>query len=160
MKAPQKISEEGLKNIMRHEGVMWKAYHDPVGLYTIGVGHLLTKQEIASGMIEIGGNLEDYTGGLMQSDCMRLLDQDCDIAESYVNALVTRDITQAQFDSLVSFVFNVGGRAFDKSTLLKVINAGGTGEEIAAQFYRWNKAGGHVLAGLIKRRFDEAKAFL
>jgi lysozyme len=56
-------------------------------------------------------------------------------------------------------VFNVGCGNFQNSTLLRMVNAGKF-EEAAAQFLRWNKASGKVMAGLTKRRADEAEMFL
>lgn len=155
-----KISENGLKKIMDYEGVRVNAYKDPIGLLTIGVGHLLTKTEIAEGVLMLGNIEVDWTKGLTQIDCMRLLDQDCDPCELVVNTVVKRKLTQAQFDSLVSFCFNCGTSAFRRSTLLKVLNSKGEPSEIRREFMRWTKAGGKTLPGLMKRRQDEAIAFL
>jgi len=51
--------------------------------------------------------------------------------------------------------YNIGSNAFGGSTLRKVINDGGDNEAIAAQFRRWNKGGGKVLPGLVRRREAE-----
>jgi GH24 family phage-related lysozyme (muramidase) len=66
--------------------------------------------------------------------------------------------TQAQFDALVSFAYNVGLAALNSSTLLKLHKAG---ENSAAklQFGRWNKQAGVVLNGLTKRRAAEAAIY-
>lgn len=53
--------------------------------------------------------------------------------------------------------YNIGANAFGSSTLRKVINEGGSIDDIAAQFSRWNKGGGKVLAGLTRRREAEIK---
>ena len=159
MKTPQKISLEGLEKITQFEGMVNKVYRDTSGLPTIGIGHLLTKSERSSGKIQIGDRYVKFSDGLSHDDCLSLLDQDCNLAENYVNALVTRDLTQNQFDSLVSFVFNLGGWAFTKSTLLKVLNSGGTNQEIINQFMRWVHDEGKILQGLVKRRMKEAEAF-
>jgi lysozyme len=66
--------------------------------------------------------------------------------------------TQRQFDAMVSFAFNVGVGNFAASTLLKKHEAGDH-EGAAAQFGRWNKAGGRVLAGLTARRAAEAALY-
>ncbi|MDF0540734.1 lysozyme [Sphingobium sp. H39-3-25] len=68
-------------------------------------------------------------------------------------------MTQSQFDAMVSLAFNIGSEAFRKSTLLKKHLAGDF-EGAAAQFSRWNKAVGKVLAGLVKRRAAEAALYL
>ena len=51
--------------------------------------------------------------------------------------------------------YNIGAGAFGSSTLRKVINSGGDKESIAFQFRRWNKGGGKILAGLVRRREAE-----
>jgi lysozyme len=66
---------------------------------------------------------------------------------------------QQQFDALVSFVFNVGGSAFIGSTLLRRIKERAGEAAIREQFARWNKGGGVVLPGLVKRRQDEAELY-
>ncbi|RPI74763.1 MAG: lysozyme, partial [Desulfobacteraceae bacterium] len=68
-------------------------------------------------------------------------------------------LSQNQFDSLVSLVYNIGAGAFERSTLLRLLNQGDyTGA--ANQFCLWNKAGGKILPGLIKRRCEETLLFL
>jgi lysozyme len=76
-----------------------------------------------------------------------------------VSNLFKKDIEQYQFDAFVSFSFNVGIGAFSKSTLLKKFRAGDI-EGAAKEFARWNKGGGKVLKGLVRRRVEEAKLFL
>lgn len=80
--------------------------------------------------------------------------------ESAVNSLVKVPINQNQFDSLVSFSFNVGTGALKDSTLLKRINARASEKEIYDQFIRYKYAGGKVVQGLLNRRIEEAKLFL
>ena len=78
--------------------------------------------------------------------------------ERAVNKLVTANINQNQFDALVSFAYNVGPSALEKSTLLRVINRGNFAQA-EAQFLRWNRAGGRVMPGLTRRRQAEADLF-
>lgn len=68
-------------------------------------------------------------------------------------------LPQNEFDALVSFVYNVGSGAFNSSTLKKKVLAQAPCQDIRAEFMRWNKAGGKVLAGLTKRRQREADIF-
>lgn len=79
--------------------------------------------------------------------------------EKAVNQGVKVKINQNQFDSLVSFSFNVGTGAFLSSTLLKVINRNGTNSEIYKEFVKWKNAGGKFLDGLLKRRIQEYNMF-
>ena len=78
--------------------------------------------------------------------------------EGYIENMVTVPLTQNQFDALVVWVYNLGPTNFRNSTLLKELNSGNytaAGNEIL----RWNKAGGKVLTGLVKRREAEAQLF-
>jgi len=79
--------------------------------------------------------------------------------EAAVAKLVTVDLNQNEFDSLVSFSYNVGSGALGSSTLLKKLNAGDR-RGAAGEFKRWNKAGGAVWPGLVDRRAREATLFL
>lgn len=85
--------------------------------------------------------------------------QDLKRFEKTVNNLVKASLTQNQFDALVSLVYNIGPSAFEKSTLLKKLNAGDY-QGAADQFIVWNKSGGKVLQGLVDRRTKERKLFL
>ena len=78
--------------------------------------------------------------------------------EGYINNMVKVELTQNQFDAMVSWVYNLGGGNLGASTLLKVLNAGDY-DGVPAQIMRWNKAGGKVLEGLTRRRQAEADMF-
>ena len=75
--------------------------------------------------------------------------------ENYVNTAVNVPLSQNQFDAIVSWVFNLGNGNLQASTMLKVINSGDHAG-VPAQIKRWNKAGGKVLEGLVRRREAEA----
>ena len=72
--------------------------------------------------------------------------------------MVDLELNQSQYDSLCAWVYNLGPTNFQSSTLLKVLNEGKY-KEIPQQIKRWNKAGGKVLDGLIRRRKAEALLF-
>jgi lysozyme len=78
--------------------------------------------------------------------------------ENYVNEAVQVPLEQNQFDALVSWTYNLGPSNLNKSTMLKVLNASAY-EDVPAQIKRWNKAGGKVLEGLVRRREAEALLF-
>ena len=82
-----------------------------------------------------------------------------DNIQGFIYGLVKVDLTQNEFDALVSLIYNIGAGNFQKSTLLKVLNQEKY-DAAANQFLRWNKAGGNVLAGLTKRREHERELFL
>jgi lysozyme len=78
--------------------------------------------------------------------------------EKYINDMVEVDLNQSQFDSLCAWIYNLGPTNFGSSTLRKVLNEGKY-DEVPQQIKRWNKAGGEVLNGLIRRREAEALLF-
>lgn len=87
------------------------------------------------------------------------LKRDLAECEEIVGRLVTVPLTENQFSALVSFVYNLGGTALKRSTLLKKLNAGdyvGAAEQLG----RWIRGGGKELAGLVRRREAEMRLFL
>ncbi len=149
-----KMSANGLKKLELWEGSERKAYRDVAGLLTIGVGHLLTQDELHSGKIYIGGVGIDYRRGLTKEQITDLLAQDLKGFEKVVNENVKVPLSQSQFDTLVSFSFNVGPVAFKNSTLLKVLNKKQY-DEVPKQLRRWVYAGGNKVRGLQIRRENE-----
>lgn len=109
----RKTSPRGIKAISLREGTVLHGYNDSKGLLTVGVGHLVKPGE-------------PYTlnGKITQAESDRLLAQDLHIAESAVNNAVKVPLTQNQFDALVSFVVNIGVGGFNKSQVLRGLNAG------------------------------------
>ena len=138
-----KISENGLELIKHFEGCELEAYQCAAGVWTIGYGH--TKHVKAGDKI---------TKAIADS----LLAEEMHEYEGYVNNAVKVDLNQDQFDALVSWTYNLGGGNLNASTMLKVVNSGDF-EGVPAQIKRWNKAGGKVLEGLIRRREAEANLF-
>ena len=148
------ISEHGKEKIKEWEGSRARPYRDAGGKLTIGVGHLLTPSELASGNIWIRGQAAPYTAGLSDPQILDLLGQDLAGAVQAVNAGVEVGLSQNQFDTLVSFCFNVGSSAFKNSTLLRLLNQGAYGE-VPAQLRRWVRCHGEVAQGLVSRREHE-----
>jgi len=88
-----------------------------------------------------------------------LLENDLMPVVSTINSLVKSPLTQNEFDALCCLTYNIGCGAFRNSTLLKYLNAGNF-DRASAEFLRWDRAGGEVLDGLLKRRLAEQKLFL
>lgn len=138
------IAKPGLDLIKSYESLSLKAYRDSGGVPTIGWG---STRGVRMGM------------QISQEQAESRLRDDLHTAESAVNRYVTVPLSQHQFDALVSLTFNIGTGAFQKSTLLRLLNAGRY-SDAADQFRRWNKANGRVLPGLVKRRAAERALFL
>lgn len=125
------------------EGFKAAAYLCPAGVWTIGYG---TTENVEPGDTVTEAQAES----LLYNDLLEAADA--------VNDLVDVELNQHQYDALCSFVYNVGREAFRNSTLLRLLNAGNY-DGAAAQFARWNKADGRVLAGLSRRRESEREMF-
>lgn len=147
-----KVSDIGLRHLKKSEGVVLKMYKDSAGLPTIGVGHLLTKDELSSGKIQCLS--VDWTGGLTEDQVDELFRRDLQTAEDAVTAYVKVPLTENQFDTLVSFVFNVGFNAFRKSTLLRLLNEGNYAA-VPSQLRRWVYSAGKRDPILVARRERE-----
>jgi|TARA_R100001463_G_scaffold31870_2_gene71677 lysozyme len=137
------ISQEGLSLIKKFEGCELEAYKCAAGVWTIGFG-------------SIKGVKQGDT--ITQEEADNLLLHEMDEYEGYINDAVNVDLNQNQFDALVSWVFNLGPSNLSSSTLLTKIN-NKDWDDVPAQIKRWNKAGGKVLQGLIRRREAEALLF-
>jgi lysozyme len=79
--------------------------------------------------------------------------------EKAVDSFCRDDISQSQFDALVSFAYNLGTGNLQKSTLIKKVNLNPKDVTIADEFLKWNKANGTVLKGLTRRRQAEANLY-
>lgn len=148
-------SSQQLKDLLKSwEGYSQQAYPDLGGAPTIGIGHLLTKSEKSSGKIKINGIFVKYRTWLTEKQCIDLLEQDLTYAEGDVNAIVSVDLKQNQFDALVSLTFNIGTDAFRKSTLVKVLNKSQY-DQVPKQIRRWVYDNGKIVSGLATRREKE-----
>lgn len=150
----RRTSETGVKFIAQHEGFRAQLYNDAAGHATVGYGHLVHKGEVGTDL----ASEAPFSNGISEAEAAELLRSDLEIAEEAVNRLVRASIRQAQFDALVSFVFNVGVGAFSRATLLSKLNAGFCCA-VPYELRRWTLAGKRRLAGLVVRREDEARMF-
>ena len=138
------FSTDAIELIKEFEGLSLRSYTCPAGYLTVGYGH-------------VGPDVVPYLE-ISESRAEELLVDDMQWASDTVNGLVDADLTQSQFDALVSFVFNIGAGAFGDSTLLRRINSGEpVGPAIEQELPRWNKGGGEVLPGLVRRRQAEVE---
>ncbi len=136
------IKQNGLDLIKRFEGFSRTVYFCPAGYPTIGYGHVVKDDE-------------DFSAGIDEAQAEELLRQDAQIAERAVLRLIDVPLTDGQFDALVSFTYNLGGGALQRSTLRRKINRE-EHAEVPEQFMRWVWAGGRKLKGLVRRRAAEA----
>ncbi|MBK6958449.1 MAG: lysozyme [Nitrosomonas sp.] len=142
----RKISDEGIQLVKESEGFIPTLYDDPAGFCTIGYGHLVKyascdgdkPSELAHCEVSTPGELRNAISELRGEQILR-----CDVihAEAAVTRLARPDLTEGEFAALVDFVFNVGARRFEKSTLLRVVNNGNY-QRVPVEFRRWVLADG------------------
>ena len=139
--------------------VNFDPYMDPSKIWTIGWGHAIWyRGRFLTGEVDRALARSLYPNGLALAECVKLLDADMAKVEVFLNKEFTR-LTQSQFDALGSFAFNCGVDALDGSTLARKLRQGDAAGA-AAEFPRWNKSKGVVLAGLTRRREAERLLFL
>lgn len=139
-----KTNKAGVDLIKRWEGLRLETYSCPAGVPTIGYGH-------TGASVLPGSKITEH-----QADV--ILAADLEKFEAGVDRMAP-GLPGNEFSALVSFAFNLGLAALERSTLLKKVLAGdkaGAG----AEFMKWTYAAGKVLPGLVKRRAAERALFL
>lgn len=145
-----KLSQKGLELIKSFEGLSLKPYVCAGGINTIGYG---------STYYTNGKKVTLQDKPITKEQAEELIKHSLSTYEKAVDSFCRDDISQSQFDALVSFAYNLGTGALQKSTLIKKVNANPQDPTIKAEFLKWNKAGGRALAGLTKRRQAEANLY-
>jgi lysozyme len=143
------VSPKGLKFIAKEEGCVLKPYKDSVGIPTIGVGCTY---------YENGERVKMTDSPITEARALQLFKNLLKTYEMCVYAHTRDDINQNQFDALVSLCFNIGTGAFNKSTLVKKVNANPNDPTIGAAFEMWRNAGGKPI--LLNRRKREYQLYL
>ena len=138
----QSINSAGLSIVKTFEGLSLTPYLCPAGWWTIGFGHLVK---------------EDTPKVVTQEEAESYLERDIHGAELAVLRLV-RPLSENQFSALVSFTFNLGSGALQRSTLRAMVNREEY-DDAAEQFGLWVYGGGRKLPGLIRRRAAEELLF-
>jgi lysozyme len=152
-----RISAEGVALVQRFEGKhdgdlstpLLEPMRDPVGIPTLGWGSIygLDRRRVT---MEHRAITDEEATGLLRRDLRR--------AENAVTRLIKVALGQDQFDALVSFTYNVGSGNLLASTLRRMVNRGDF-EGAEAEFPKWRKSKGVILAGLVRRRKAERRLF-
>ena len=139
-----KTSDRGITLIKEFEGFKSSAYLDPVGIWTIGYGFIDgVKPGDKMTRAEADSRLREELGGY----------------EASVLLATGGNVSQQEFDALVCFAWNVGSVGMMNSSVIKFHNQGDK-TTAASAFKLWNKAGGKVLNGLVRRRKAESEYYL
>jgi lysozyme len=142
-------TDDAVNLVTDFEGFSAVPYQDPAGVWTIGYGSTRDAD---------GNPVCATTPNITQAAARKLVDRDLRSAFAEVAGDVKVALTPFQEGALADFVYNLGAGNFRSSTLLRLLNAGDYAGA-AAQFARWDMAGGRVLAGLLRRRQAETELF-
>jgi len=140
-----KVNAEGYALLKKFEGCVLKAYKCPAGVWTIGFGNTF------------------YEDGTKVKEGDVITQQRADELAKYIveqfatsiRAMIKQQLSENQFSACVSLAYNIGTGGFKKSSVLRKLNANPTDPTIADSFRLWNKGGGVILKGLVRRREAE-----
>lgn len=141
-----RVSDEGIKLIKHFEGIHKKPYICPAGYWTVGVGHLISRDAelpIEWDRVLSTGEIDD----LLRKDLRRF-------ELGVLRLLGTVQPNQSEFDALVSFSFNLGLGCFQRSTVRSAFIRGDK-KRSGEVLLKYRLAGGRVLPGLVRRRQAE-----
>jgi lysozyme len=144
------LDNKGYLFITKHEGLRLKPYLCPAKIPTIGYGNTYYSD---------GKRVTLLDKDITKQQAFEMFKEIANRFAKRVDELVITELTQNQFNALVSFVYNIGTGNFASSTLLKKINKNPNDLTLKAEFLRWNKAGGKVINGLTNRRNEEADLY-
>lgn len=152
--------------IKRFEGILdgdpstvnLEPYLCPAEYWTIGWGHIV--RDITGKTFKGKETKKEayriYPYGITMKEAEVLLNNDIKMVAAFIETKVTVPLNDNQLAALVSFVFNVGHGNFNRSTLLRKLNAGDYAS-VTAELKKWDKTGGKQLRGLTRRREIEGE---
>jgi lysozyme len=140
-----KVNAEGYALIKKFEGCRLKAYLCPANVWTIGYGNTFYE----NGMKVKEGDV--ITQQRAEELAKFIIDQFAVTIEPFI----LKPLNDNQFSACVSLAYNIGTAGFKKSSVFRKLNVNPLDATIADSFRLWNKGGGKVLPGLIKRREAE-----
>jgi lysozyme len=143
------ISSNGLQLIESFEGFKSSPYLDIGGIPTIGIG---------STYYEDGTSVTMDDSPITMVKALDLLQNALQSFEQVLNEVITVNVTQNQYDTLCSFIYNIGAANFKTSTLLKKLNLGDI-DGASEEFLKWDKVAGVTSQGLLNRRTKEKELF-
>ena len=146
----RQINERTLSLIKEFEGFRAEAYRDVAGVWTIGYG---TTAAANVGVTPVPGMT------ITKAEAEWYLQKAVNKFAAQVEAMLTAPANDNEFGAFVSLAYNIGPTAFRKSSALRYFNAGDK-TRAANNIRLFNKAGGKVLKGLVRRREAERALFL
>lgn len=148
-----KTSKAGKDLIRQFEGEILEVYRDLTGRHTVGVGHLVATHD----KLKLGHKItKERSDELFEADIAGF--------EDALNKSLRVEVTQNEFDALVSLAFNIGANALRSSKSFRYLLNEGKKARFADAILSFNKARVRgrlqVVKGLSLRREAERKLFL
>ena len=140
-----KVNAEGYALLKKFEGCVLKAYKCPAGVWTIGFGNTFYED----------GTKVKEGDAITQQRADELAKYIVEQFATSIRAMIKQPLNENQFSACVSLAYNIGTGGFKKSSVLRKLNVNPTDLTIADSFRLWNKGGGVVLKGLVRRREAE-----
>jgi lysozyme len=145
-----KLNDDGYLLIIGFEGLKLKPYLCSARIPTIGYGNTYYSD---------GKRVTMLDKPITKEVAFTMFKEIADRFALSVNRYLKKTVTQNQFNSLVSFAYNIGTGSFASSTLLKKVNINPNDPSIKTEFLKWNKAKGEVVKGLTNRRNKEQENY-
>jgi lysozyme len=140
-----KVNSEGYALLKKFEGCVLKAYRCPANVWTIGFGNTFYEDgtKVKEGDVITQQRADELAKFIVEQ-----------FATS-IRAMIKQPLNENQFSACVSLAYNIGTGGFKKSSVLRKLNVNPLDPTIADSFRLWNKGGGVVLKGLVRRREAE-----
>ena len=144
-----KVNAEGYALIKRFEGCRLKAYKCPANVWTIGYGNTFYENgdKVKEGDVITQQRAEELAKFIIDQFAVSIA------------PFIQKTLTENQFSACVSLAYNIGTGNFKKSSVFKKLNINPNDSTIADSFRLWNKGGGVVLKGLVRRREAEIQLY-
>jgi lysozyme len=143
------VNEEGYLLIKKFEGCRLKAYRCPANVLTIGYGNTFYENgdKVKEGDVITQKRAEELAKFIIDQFAVS------------ITPFIKQPLTENQFSACVSLAYNIGTGNFKKSSVFKKLNINPNDATIADSFRLWNKGGGVVLKGLVRRREAEIQLY-
>jgi lysozyme len=140
-----KVNSEGYALIKKFEGCVLKAYKCPAGIWTIGYGNTFYEDgmKVKEGDVITQARAEELAKFIIDQFAVTIA------------PFILQPLNNNQFSACVSLAYNIGTGGFKRSSVFRKLNVNPNDATIADSFRLWNKGGGKVLKGLVRRREAE-----
>ena len=136
------LSKQGYLDLLQHEGMVLEPYYDVAGVKTVCIGETKAVENRLHTTRECG------------EKAVRRVETEF-VPPVKKCTKVWNQLGQATKDALIQFAYNLGPGTYCRSSIVKRLNSG-RGIEACERILPYNRAGGKIWPGLVKRRSEEA----